>query len=170
MSGTSEASENSESLKIGGDVEIVDLSPVEKKALEVIAGGGTLASMRGLTPDEIETIYAIGFNLYNQGKYATAEPMFQFACLYSHLEPRYWTALGDCRQMAKNYQPAIDSYGMAFMLDVDNPWPTIQAAICYLAVGDKEQAADALSLGDKGIARKPNETARLRIAALRQAL
>lgn len=170
MSGTSETSESGETLKLSDTVEIAGLSAVQKKALEVIGSGGTLAAVRGLTGEEIETIYAIGFNLYNQGKYAMAEPMFQFACLYAHLEPRYWLALGNCRQMAKNHQAAIDAYGMAFIMDVDDPWPTIQAAICYLGLGDKEQAADALSLADKAIGRRPNETARMRIAALRQAL
>ena len=60
---------------------------------------------------------------------------------------------------------------MGYLLDQNNPWPVIQAAICYLALQDKEQAADALTLAEKTIANsKPNETARQRIAALRQAL
>ena len=87
--------------------------------MQVLAGGGTLADLRGLGEQDIETIYSIGFNFYNQAKYAQAEPMFQFACVYSHLERRYWMALGNCRQMAKNYQGAIDAYGFAFMLDAE---------------------------------------------------
>jgi type III secretion system low calcium response chaperone LcrH/SycD len=169
MSGAPDTSENSETLNLG-EAELTELSPIQKKALEVIGSGGTLADVRGLSAEEIETIYSIGFNLYNQAKYALAEPMFQFACFYSHLEPRYWMALGNCRQMAKNYQAAIDAYGMGYMIDVDDPWPPIQAAICYLGLSDKGQAADALTLAEKSIARRSNETARLRIAALRQAL
>jgi type III secretion system low calcium response chaperone LcrH/SycD len=152
-------------------MKLSGLSPMQKKALEVLAAGGTLKDVRGLSREDLETIYAIGYNLYNQALYEKAEPMFQFACFYEHTEARYWVALGNCRQMAKKYQPAIDAFGMGYVLDQNNPWPVIQAAICYLALQDKEQAADALTLAEKTIANSaPNETARQRIAALRQAL
>jgi type III secretion system low calcium response chaperone LcrH/SycD len=147
------------------------LTPGQERALEIMASGGTLKDVRGLTAEDVETIYAIGFNLYNQAKYGQAEPMFQFACLYQHTEPRYWMALGNCRQMAKNYQPAIDAYGFAYALNLEDPWPVVQSAICFLALQDKEQAGKALDLADQTIAKgKPNETARQRVAALRHAL
>jgi len=94
MSGTESAGE----LKL-------DLTPGQERALQVLAGGGTLKDVRGLSQDDVETVYAIGFNLYNQAKYAQSEPMFQFACLYAHTEPRYWMALANCRQMQKKSQP-----------------------------------------------------------------
>jgi type III secretion system low calcium response chaperone LcrH/SycD len=159
----------SETLTIG-DVELSGLTPVQKKAMEVLGAGGTMKDIRGLSAEEVETVYSIGFNLYNQGKYEQAEPMFQFACFYSHLQPRYWMALGNCRQMTKKYAPAIDAYGLAYLFDTEDPWPPIQTAICYLAMKNKELAGDALTLADKAIAGKPNETARQRVAALRQAL
>lgn len=160
----------SESITVG-DIELTGITPIQKKALEVLGAGGTLKDIRGLSGEDIETVYSIGFNLYNQAKYQQAEPMFQFACMYAHTEPRYWMALGNCRQMLKSYQPAVDSYGFAFLLNSDDPWPLIQAAICYLAMQNKELAADSLSVADKVVARGPtNETARRRIAALRQAL
>jgi type III secretion system low calcium response chaperone LcrH/SycD len=159
----------SETLTIG-NVEFSGLTPIQKKAMEVLGAGGSMKDIRGLSAEEIETIYSIGFNLYNQAKYSQAEPMFQFACFYAHLEPRYWMALGNCRQMMKRYPAAIDSYGFAFMLDSEDPWPTIQTAICYLSMGNKELAAESLTLAEQSITDKPNETARQRIAALRQAL
>jgi type III secretion system low calcium response chaperone LcrH/SycD len=159
----------SETLTLG-NVEFSGLTPIQKKAMEVLGAGGMMKDIRGLSGEEIETVYSIGFTLYNQGKYAQAEPMFQFACFYAHLEPRYWMALGNCRQMLKKYQPAIDSYGFAFLIDIEDPWPPIQTAICYLAMGNKELAGESLSLAEKAIADKPNETARQRVAALRQAL
>jgi type III secretion system low calcium response chaperone LcrH/SycD len=160
MSGTDSADE----LKL-------NLTPGQQRAFQVLAGGGTLKDVRGLSQDDVETIYAIGFNLYNQAKYAQAEPMFQFACLYAHTEPRYWMALGNCRQMQKYYQPAIDAYGFAFVLKQEDPWPAIQSALCFLAMQDKVSAGKALDLADQVVAGgKPDETARQRVAALRQAL
>ncbi len=154
-----------------GGIELSGLSPMQKRALEVLSAGGTLKDVRGLSREDLETIYAIGYNLYNQALYEKAEPMFQFACFYEHTEARYWVALGNCRQMGKKYQAAIDAFGMGYALDQANPWPVIQAAICYLALQDKDQAGEALTLAEKTIENStPNETARQRIAALRQAL
>lgn len=153
------------------EAEVAQLTEFQEKAMQVLAGGGTLADLRGLGEQDIETIYSIGFNFYNQAKYAQAEPMFQFACVYSHLERRYWMALGNCRQMSKNYQGAIDAYGFAFMLDASDPWPGIQTAVCYLAQGNKELAGDSLTLAERAIRTGAgNETARQRIQALRHAL
>ena len=147
------------------------LTPGQARAFQVIADGGTLKDVRGLSDKDIEAIYAVGFNFYNQAKYDQAEPMFQFACMYAHDQARYWMALGNCRQMVKNYQGAIDAYGFAYIQDITNPWSAIQAAICYLALQNKEFAAQSLELAEKTIANnKPDETAKQRIAALRQAL
>jgi len=151
-------------------IEIDNLSPFQKRAMEVIGGGGTLKDVAGLGDADIETIHAIGHTLYSQAKYDQAEPMFQFACFYSHLEPRYWMSLGNCRQATKNYQAAIDAYGTGYMLDTDDAWPAIQVAICYLALGNKELARDSLALAGQAIKNRPDEKARQRISALRQAL
>jgi len=170
MSGTPSGTSGATETFTIGPVEIDNLSPIQKKALEVIGAGGTMADLRGLTGEDIETVYSIGFNLYNQAKYAEAEPMFKFACFYRHLDPRYWMALANCRQMTKDYQAAIDAYGMSYMFDVDDPWPVIQSAMCYLALENKELAGDSLSLAERAIRNRPDEKARQRISALRKAL
>ena len=160
----------SEALVVG-DLEVKGLDPVQKKALEVLAAGGTLKDIRGLSKEDIETIYAMGYNFYNQAKYDRAEPMFQFACFYAHNQARYWMALGNCRQMSKKYQGAIDAYGFGYFLDSDDPWPLIQAAVCHLALGNKDAAGEALNLAEKSIeSGDPNEAAMQRVKALRQAL
>lgn len=154
-----------------GNVKVTGLTSFQKTALDVLASGGGLKDLRGLTDADVETIYAIGFNLYKQAKYEQAEPLFQFACLYAHNDPRYWLALGNCRQMAKNYKGAVDAYGFSYLLNSDDPWPVIQTAICYLALQDKGNAADALTLAEKTLDQgKPDATARERIAGLRKAL
>jgi len=153
-----------------GTVEVGNLSTIQKRAIEVLGGGGTLADVAGLRAEDIETIHAIGENFYNQAQYDQAEPMFQFACFYAHLEPRYWMSLGKCRQMTKNYQGAIDAYAMSHMRDAGNAWPPIQAAICCLALNEKGAAAEALALAESAVKARPDETARQRILALRQAL
>jgi type III secretion system low calcium response chaperone LcrH/SycD len=156
----------SEAMQVG-DLEISGLTPQQKAALGVLAAGGGLKDLRGLSDEHLEAIYAIGFNLYNQRKYAEAEPVFQFACLYGSTRSHYWLALGNCRLMLTKYEAAIDAFGFAYLFDSDNAWPAIQTATCHLALGDKANAKDALELADTS---KPDEVALQRIAVLRQAL
>jgi type III secretion system low calcium response chaperone LcrH/SycD len=155
-----------------GDIELSGLDPEQKGVLEALKAGATFADLRGLTEQEIEAAYATGYNLYHQAKFAEAEPLMQFACLYGPTEGRYWNGLGGCRQMLKNYQGAIDAYGMAyFFLASRDPWPAINTAVCSLALADKQRARDALALAEKAIdSTKPDVSAQQRIAALRQGL
>ncbi|MBV8190024.1 MAG: SycD/LcrH family type III secretion system chaperone [Alphaproteobacteria bacterium] len=160
----------SESVQVGG-IEFSGLTPEQKAALDALATGAELKDLRGLTDEDLETVYAIGFNLYNQAKYEQAEPLFQFACLYGNTQPRYWLALGNCRQLLKKYEAAIEAFGLAYFHDSDNAWPVIQTATCYLALGNRENAKDALELADKTMdPSKPDDAALQRIAVLRQAL
>ena len=143
----------------------------ERRVLDVLEAGGTLKDITGLTKAEVEKAHVIGLGLLDQAKYAKAEPLLQFACLYEHTSPRYWMALGRCRQSLKNYPGAIDAYLMGHASDETDPSPVVQAAVCYLALGDKDNAREALALADKTIElAAPDEAARQRISALRQAL
>jgi type III secretion system low calcium response chaperone LcrH/SycD len=154
-----------------GELEIAGLTAEQKQALDMIAAGKSLREIRGLKRSDVERIYATGFNLYQHAKFAEAEPLFECACLYGSTDPRYWVALGSCRQMQKSYQGAIDAYGFGYLYDSENPWPVINSAVCYLALSNKDNAKDALALAEQTIAQgKPDEAATQRIAALRQAL
>jgi type III secretion system low calcium response chaperone LcrH/SycD len=143
----------------------------KRRVLGVLEAGGTLKDVSGLTRAEVETAHVIGLNLLDQGKYGKAEPLLQFACVYEHTESRYWTALGRCRQSLKNYLGAIDAYLVGHGWNDTDPTPVVEAAVCYLALGDKDSAREALVLADKAIElATPDEAVRQRVAALRQAL
>ena len=106
----------------------------------------TLKDIRGLTTEQMEGIYALAYNLYDQSLYEEAHNIFTFLCLYDHLETKYWLALGACRQMLKRYQAAIDAFSMAALLDEENPAVPLHAAECYLALDNldgAEQGAEA---------------------------
>jgi type III secretion system low calcium response chaperone LcrH/SycD len=156
---------------MGGGASTTGLTAFQKEALAKLQKGSALKDIVGLSDRDIEAIHRIGLNFAEQGKYEQAKPMFQFACLHAHEEPRYWSSLGNCRQMLKEYNEAIDAYMLGFLLDGGNPWPPIHMAVCFLANRDKENAANALSAAEETLADgRRDETARQRIAALRQAL
>jgi type III secretion system low calcium response chaperone LcrH/SycD len=148
----------------------IDQADDERRVLAVLEAGGTLKDVAGLTRADVETAYVVGVGMLDQAKYGKAEPLLQFACMYEHTEPRYWMALGRCRQALKNYRGAINAYVAGHAWDDSDPMPVVQAAVCYLALGDKDGAREALALADKIELATPDEALRQRITALRQAL
>ncbi len=93
----------------------------------------------------MEVVYAAAYNYFQSGKYAEAEPIFAFLCFNDLFEKKFWLGLGACRQMLGQYDEAVQAYGMAAVLDVEDPDVHLHAADCLLAKGDLEGADSALS-------------------------
>lgn len=113
-------------------------------AARAFAGGATMKEVRGITNEELEAVYSLGFGYYSTGKFEDAQKLFEFLVLFDHLSSRYWFALGAVQQARKDYQKAIASYGYSSFLDLENPKPQFHAAECYLALGDRANAASAI--------------------------
>ncbi|MBR6021603.1 MAG: SycD/LcrH family type III secretion system chaperone [Kiritimatiellae bacterium] len=104
----------------------------------------TLGELKGISREELEAVYSLGFTHYRTGRYEDASKLFQFLVLFDHLNPKYWLALGAVQQVAKDYKAAVSSYAYASFLDLENPKPQFHAAECFLALGEKENAASAI--------------------------
>ena len=122
---------------------------IAEAAEKFATGFATMRELKGITKAEMEAVYSVGFNMYRTGRYDDAEKIFRFLVLFDHLEPKYWMGVGAIQQVRKDYQGAIASYGYASFLDLRNPKPQLHAAECFLAMGDKVNAASALIALDK---------------------
>ena len=118
--------------KIANDVQTL----IEKRA--------TLKQMKGVSNEELEAVYSLAFGYYQTGKYEEAHKLFQFLVLFDHLNAKYWLGLGAVQQVMKDFQNAVVSYGYCSFLKLDNPKPQLHAAECFLAMGDKRNAASSL--------------------------
>ncbi len=116
--------------------------------LTAMDDGASIGDMAGITKDQIESLYALAYNLYNSANFEDAHTVFQALCIYSNLDERFWMGLAGCRQAMKNYQGAIDAYGMASaMQKFEQPDPFIHAARCCIKLGKKAEAIKALEGG-----------------------
>ena len=122
---------------------------IAEAAQKFATGFATMRELKGITKAEMEAVYSVGFNMYRTGRYDDAEKIFRFLVLFDHLEPKYWLGVGAVQQVRKDYQGAIASYGYASFLDLANPKPQLHAAECFLALGDKVNAASSLMALDK---------------------
>ena len=124
--------------------ETIDKDMIISAAEAMVKDGATMKQIRGISNEELEAVYSLGFGYYTTGKFEEAQKLFEFLVLFDHLSTKYWFALGAVQQARKDYQKAIASYGYSSFLDLENPKPQFHAAECYLALGDKDNAASAI--------------------------
>lgn len=123
-----------------------------KKKIEQIAtsttalldGVTTVADTRGISYEELEAIYKIGYTYYSTGKLDEAEKVFHALCVLSHTTSKFWTALGAVRQAKKAYGEAIKAYAAASIFDLHKARPHYYSAECNFALGDYESAESGI--------------------------
>ena len=119
-----------------------------EEAAKKFLNGSTIKELKGIKNEELEAVYSLAFNYYRSGKYDEAEKLFNFLALFDHLNQKFWMGVGAVRQVKKDYAGAVQAYGYASFLDLHNPKPQIHAAECFLAMGDKRNAASSLEALD----------------------
>lgn len=110
----------------------------------VVANGLKPKDFLGLTDENMEAIYGVAYNFYQGGKYEEAHRFFQLLCTCDLSQTKYWMGLGACRQMMKEYEPAILAYAFASVVEDDiNPTALYSAGECFLALDiiDRAEAA-----------------------------
>ncbi len=111
--------------------------------------GATIKELKGITNAEMEAVYSLAFNFYRTGRYDDDEKLFNFLALFDPLNPKFWMGVGAVRQVRKDFPGALQAYGYASFLDLSNPKPQLHAAECFLALGDKRNAASSLEALDR---------------------
>lgn len=122
---------------------------IEEAAKKFITQGATIKELKGITNNELEAVYSLAFNYYRTGKFDEAEKLFNFLAFFDHLNPKFWVGVGAVRQVKKDFSGAVQAYGYASFLDLSNPKPQLHAAECFLAMGDKRNAASSLEALDR---------------------
>lgn len=77
---------------------------------------------------------------------------------YDHLEPRYLMAMPRPRCCGR-YADAIQHYGTAAVLMLDDPAPLLHSAECCIAIQQMEGAAEALRMAIGLIDQEPQHEA-----------
>ena len=126
----------------------LDAKKIADTVKTLIKDGATLKQLKGVTNAELEAVYSLAFSYYRIGKFDEAFKLFQFLVLFDHLNAKFWFGLGATQQALKDYQNAVVSYGYCSFLKLDNPKPQLHAAECFLALGDKRNAASSLEALD----------------------
>jgi tetratricopeptide (TPR) repeat protein len=76
-----------------------------------------LQELEGISDEEMETLYALGYNYFIYGKYKTEKDIFTGLTAYSLYTGYYWRALGAVNQQLKDNDEAVAAYDMAIADD-----------------------------------------------------
>ena len=120
-----------------------------KGVIEGFAAGKTVAEMRGLSPDEVEAIYSLGYTYYQVGKLDEAEKVFRFVCFMDHLDSKYWLALGAVLQSKRQLDEAVKVYANILLMNMNESRAYYRIAECKLALGNRAEAKEALEMLEK---------------------
>lgn len=115
-----------------------------EEILKHLETGGTLKAVVNLADEELEAIYAVAYNYFTARKFDQAVQLFKFLCLYDHMEPRWAYGLGIAQQQRGDFAAALNAYGLATLLDIEDPRPQVQAGYCLMATNQWPEAVSAL--------------------------
>ncbi len=137
--------------------EKVEISMLE--CLAMLNNGYSFADMQGITPEQMETVYALAYQYYNAQNYEQAVKLFNGLCLFDPSEQKYFTGLAACEQALKNYEHAANLYSVSAVLSgLKDPEPMYYAAVCLLKAGRRDDAITTLkSLSEMGREGKDKE-------------
>ena len=140
-------------------IAFTDPEKLAAQTVKLLGGGGTLKDVYDYTDEEFDALYALGYNLYNQGKFSEALTAFGFLLMHDQFERKYYKAFGSCQQMLKRYEEAVRNYSMASILDMTDPEPTFHTAECLVALNMPEDAKQALGFVLKDTEGRPEYAA-----------
>lgn len=110
----------------------------------VLAKGGTIADAYEIDLEKLEPLYTLAYNHYTAGNYEDASVLFRALCAYNHTDERFWMGLAGTRQATGDFKGAIDAYSMAGLAgNLSSPVPFVFGGICYMKLGDAENAKAA---------------------------
>lgn len=129
---------------LGDVLKAADLE--DDRIVEGFMAGNTAAQTIGLSREELEILYAAGFNFLNQGDLKKAQDTFVTLTMIDPLEAKNHYCLGLSYQLQGNQKLAADMYINFLALDATNPDGYLRYGECLMALGEKAEARDAFEI------------------------
>lgn len=101
------------------------------------------------TPETANQLYAMAFRFYESGKYREAVHFFRVLTSMNTDERKFWIGLGASLQMLRDYENALPAYGIAALLDENDPQVHLYAAECFIALQRIEEARTAMAMAEQ---------------------
>lgn len=118
----------------------------QKAMREAIEKGKNGQDLLGFSDEVVENFLKAAEKLFEEKKFGDAADAFLFLVSLRPSEGRFWMGLGASLQADQSFEEAIDSYEMAALYDLENPWPYFYLAKCLFAIHDRVSALLAIEM------------------------
>ena len=114
--------------------------------VDIIKELPSLAEKKNLSKQQVESLLALGYQLYEAQCYLEAGDLFRFLCFFESRVAYYWIALGGAYQRSKHHDNAQAAFTMACLLDPHNPEPRFYAAHTLIDLHDLPLALQSITI------------------------
>lgn len=127
------------------------MSPAQiDEVINVLKYGYCQANADSFTQEQLDALYALAYSLYEAGNYSHAQTIFSLLALLVPASTKFMMGEAACNFAKQQYAEAIAIYKKVYSADHGlNPEPLYLASMCYIELGDVEQATYILSLASK---------------------
>lgn len=139
---------------IESDEKTSDLNSEEKVTMRelmvaLVEEMGTLNDTAQLPPDQIEGVYNLGYQAYNQGNFEEAVNFFRLLYMLDPLNDKYIFALGLALEKQKKFFEALTAYMTCTFLKPSSPPGYFRSGICFIELQEPESAYQMFKLTQK---------------------
>ena len=113
--------------------------------LDTLMQGFSLGDCIGFKEADQESIYTVGYQLYQSGKIQDAAKVFRFLGLMDPLNRKSLFALAACEKALGNYRAAIDLFSVAALLDIQDQQAFFEIGVYYMSLEEFDHAHSAFS-------------------------
>lgn len=132
--------------------------------------GLTMAQSMGLTRDDLDVIYAMGFQKLTGADFKAAEDVFAYLVMIDPLHAPNHYCLGVSRQAQARHDEAEMAFLGFLAMDATNPVGYLRLGECRQAQGDRKMALEAFSLAEAECLKGHGDTLTLQEARAKRAL
>lgn len=125
------------------DATRVDLETLDGIADAFVNHGVTLASVKGISDDDLEALYATAYDHLAAGRAQDAVEDLLLLVTHDPWEPRFQFAYGLALQLLGQYEAAAHHYAQALMMDATDAGCILRMGECLESLGHATEAEEA---------------------------
>ncbi len=126
------------------EIPLLDLETAQGLADAFLHHGVTLASIKGLDEDDLESLYAAAWQHLAEGRAHDAVDDLLLLATHDPWEPRFQFAYGLALQLLGQYEAAAQHYAQALLMDATHAGCLLRIGECLEQLGHAAQAEEAL--------------------------
>lgn len=126
--------EDQKDLKSNGNISL-------SQVLQALRSMPSIHTSLNIPKPQVEGIYNLGYQNYNQGQYEKSIHYFRLAYILDPLNEKYLFSLGLSLEKERLYFEAASAYLLWSQMQAGSPLGDFRAAVCFMELGDKRAAA-----------------------------